>query len=36
MLETVQKDRQKIEETVASLENYKLEALDKTWRKVNL
>ncbi|KAI8086313.1 uncharacterized protein BX664DRAFT_335502 [Halteromyces radiatus] len=35
MLETVQKDRQKIEETVVSLENYKLEALENTWRKVN-
>lgn len=35
MLETVKKDRQKIEETISSLENYKLEALEKTWLKVN-
>ncbi|KAI9302946.1 RecF/RecN/SMC [Cunninghamella echinulata] len=35
MLETVRKDKQKIEETISSLENYKLEALERTWRKVN-
>ncbi|ORX55008.1 RecF/RecN/SMC protein [Hesseltinella vesiculosa] len=35
MLDTVQKDRQKIEETINSLEEYKLEALDRTYRKVN-
>ncbi|KAI8643677.1 P-loop containing nucleoside triphosphate hydrolase protein [Parasitella parasitica] len=35
MLSTVQKDKQKIEDTIVTLENYKMEALDKTFRKVN-
>ncbi|KAF7722002.1 Structural maintenance of chromosomes protein 2 [Apophysomyces ossiformis] len=35
MLATVQKDKQKIEDTIKSLDNYKLEALEKTWTKVN-
>lgn len=35
MLQTVQKDKQKIEETIKSLDEYKLEALEKTWTKVN-
>lgn len=35
MLETVQKDKRKIEETIQSLDTYKLEALEKTWSKVN-
>lgn len=35
MLATVQKDKQKIEDTITTLENYKMEALDKTYRKVN-
>ncbi|CAO3620284.1 unnamed protein product [Mucor fragilis] len=35
MLSTVQKDKQKIEDTIVTLENYKMEALEKTYRKVN-
>lgn len=35
MLATVQKDKQKIEDTIQTLENYKMEALEKTYRKVN-
>ncbi|KAI8378675.1 RecF/RecN/SMC [Choanephora cucurbitarum] len=35
MLTTVQKDKQKIEDTIQTLENYKLEALEKTYTKVN-
>ena len=35
MMRTVVKDRKKIEETIGSLEVYKKEALEKTWRKVN-
>jgi structural maintenance of chromosome 2 len=35
MLITVQKDKQKIEDTIVSLDNYKKEALAVTWEKVN-
>jgi structural maintenance of chromosome 2 len=35
MMRTVIKDRRKIEETIASLDEYKKEALVKTWTKVN-
>ena len=35
MLQTVQKDKQKIEDTINSLEEYKMEALERTWSKVN-
>ncbi|KAI9478463.1 MAG: hypothetical protein EXX96DRAFT_248991 [Benjaminiella poitrasii] len=35
MLATVQKDKQKIEDTIQTLENYKMEALEKTYSKVN-
>ncbi|TPX52190.1 hypothetical protein SeMB42_g01613 [Synchytrium endobioticum] len=35
MFATVKKDRQKIEETITSLDEYKREALFKTWEKVN-
>ena len=35
MMRTVIKDKKKIEETISSLEVYKKEALQKTWRKVN-
>jgi structural maintenance of chromosome 2 len=35
MLATVQKDKQKIEDTIQTLENYKMEALETTYRKVN-
>lgn len=35
MLATVQKDKKKIEETIRTLENYKMEALEKTFHKVN-
>ena len=35
MLRTVIKDKSKIEETIESLEQYKKEALQKTWEKVN-
>ncbi|KAI8063508.1 RecF/RecN/SMC [Gongronella butleri] len=35
MLDTVQKDRRKIEDTINSLEEYKMEALERTHRKVN-
>ncbi|KAI9316303.1 RecF/RecN/SMC [Dichotomocladium elegans] len=35
MMQTVQKDKQKIEDTIHSLDNYKLEALERTWTKVN-
>ncbi|RPA87516.1 structural maintenance of chromosomes protein 2, partial [Ascobolus immersus RN42] len=34
MLKTVSRDKRKIEETIATLDEYKKEALDKTWRKV--
>ena len=35
MLSTVKKDRMTIESTIAKLNDYKLDALDKTFRKVN-
>lgn len=35
MLSTVLKDKQKIEDTIEELDRYKLEALQKTWEKVN-
>jgi structural maintenance of chromosome 2 len=35
MLRTVIKDKSKIEETIVSLDEYKKEALHKTWEKVN-
>ncbi|KAG0191422.1 Structural maintenance of chromosomes protein 2 [Apophysomyces sp. BC1034] len=35
MLTTVHKDKQKIEATIQSLDDYKMEALEKTWSKVN-
>ena len=35
MMRTVIKDKKKIEETIVSLDEYKREALFKTWRKVN-
>ncbi|KAJ2912285.1 hypothetical protein MD484_g8133, partial [Candolleomyces efflorescens] len=34
-LETVNKDKEKIEETIAELDRYKRDALEKTWEKVN-
>lgn len=36
MLSTVQKDKHKIEDTITSLDNYKKEALEKTWGKVDV
>ena len=35
MMRTVIKDKKKIEETIANLDEYKREALQKTWTKVN-
>ncbi len=35
MMRTVIKDKRKIEDTIESLDEYKKEALEKTWRKVN-
>lgn len=35
MLDTVRKDKGKIESTLEKLEDYKLEALEKTWNQVN-
>jgi len=35
MLTTVKKDKKKIEDTIVSLDNYKKDALQKTWEKVN-
>lgn len=35
MLGTVKRDKQKIEETIGKLDGYKMEALTKTWTKVN-
>ena len=35
MMKTVVRDKRKIEETIGSLDEYKKEALEKTWRKVN-
>ncbi|KAK9762665.1 Structural maintenance of chromosomes protein 2 [Basidiobolus ranarum] len=36
MLHTVRKDKRKIEETIKELDNYKKEALERTWKKVNV
>ncbi|OZJ01733.1 hypothetical protein BZG36_05299 [Bifiguratus adelaidae] len=36
MLSTVQKDKMKIEDTINSLEDYKKQALEKTWEKVDV
>lgn len=36
MVRTIHKDKTKIEETIVTLEKYKIEALDKTWRKVTV
>lgn len=36
MVRTIHKDKLKIEETIVSLEEYKIEALDKTWKKVTV
>lgn len=35
MMRTVIRDKRKIEETITSLDEYKKEALEKTWRKVS-
>jgi structural maintenance of chromosome 2 len=35
MMKTVIRDKRKIEETISSLDEYKKEALQKTWQKVN-
>ena len=35
MMKTVIRDKRKIEETISSLDEYKKEALHKTWEKVN-
>jgi len=35
MMRTVIRDKRKIEETISSLDEYKKEALQKTWEKVN-
>lgn len=35
MLATVLKDKEKIEQTIDELDRYKLDALEKTWSKVN-
>ncbi|PPQ99377.1 hypothetical protein CVT24_009207 [Panaeolus cyanescens] len=35
MMSTVEKDKQKIEETIEELDRYKRDALQKTWEKVN-
>jgi structural maintenance of chromosome 2 len=35
MFSTVKRDKKKIEETISSLEEYKRDALLKTWRQVN-
>ena len=35
MVRTVVKDKAKIEETIVSLDEYKKEALHRTWEKVN-
>lgn len=35
MLSTVLKDKVKIEDTIAELDRYKRDALQKTWEKVN-
>lgn len=36
MVRTIHKDKFKIEETIVTLEEYKIEALDKTWKKVSV
>ncbi|CCG83489.1 Putative uncharacterized protein [Taphrina deformans PYCC 5710] len=36
MVRTIHKDKTKIEETIVTLEEYKIEALDKTWKKVTV
>jgi structural maintenance of chromosome 2 len=35
MLNTVLRDKRKIEDTIAELDQYKKEALEKTWAQVN-
>ncbi|CAG8530149.1 10347_t:CDS:10 [Diversispora eburnea] len=35
MLATVQKDKKKIEDTIVSLDDYKKDALERTWKKVD-
>ena len=35
MMSTVLKDKEKIEETISQLDQYKKDALQKTWEKVN-
>ncbi|KAG4304716.1 hypothetical protein PORY_001769 [Pneumocystis oryctolagi] len=35
MVKTIHKDKRKIEDTIRSLEDYKMEALQKTWKKVD-
>ncbi|EMR09778.1 hypothetical protein PNEG_01962 [Pneumocystis murina B123] len=35
MVKTIHKDKRKIEDTIKSLEDYKMEALQRTWKKVN-
>ncbi|OLL25555.1 Structural maintenance of chromosomes protein 2 [Neolecta irregularis DAH-3] len=35
MLKTVRRDKRKIEETISTLDEYKKEALQRTWEKVN-
>ena len=35
MMSTVLKDKQKIEDTIAELDRYKRDALQKTWEKVD-
>ncbi|KAG5438166.1 hypothetical protein PCANB_003017 [Pneumocystis canis] len=35
MVKTIHKDKRKIQDTIRSLEDYKMEALQKTWKKVD-
>ena len=35
MMSTVLKDKEKIEETIAQLDQYKKDALQKTWEEIN-
>jgi chromosome segregation ATPase len=35
-LQTVLKDKEKIEQTIAELDRYKREALEKTWKEVDV
>lgn len=35
-LATINRDKGKIQNTIEKLDKYKLEALDRTWRKVNV